>query len=239
MKWDLNCDLGEGETSRRTAVLMKSITSANVACGGHAGDLESMRTCARLAHERGVKLGAHPGPWDRKNFGRAPVSITPRELELLLVQQVGALELIAREAGIRLHHVKLHGGLYHAVEASDRLAQAYGECVKSHWPRLRIYARAGGAVHRAGKRMGVAVWGEAFVDRGYLVDGGLVPRNSDGALIERASAVRDRLTDLCQHRRVTSIGGTVLPMDWRTLCVHGDTPAAPAVARWAREFLER
>ncbi|MBL9166511.1 MAG: LamB/YcsF family protein [Verrucomicrobiales bacterium] len=239
MTWDLNCDLGEGESPRRTAILMKSITSANVACGGHAGDVESMRRCSGLARQRGVRLGAHPGPWDRKNFGRAPVSITPRELELLMVQQVGALELIAREEGIRLHHVKLHGGLYHAVEASDRLAEAYVECVISHWPRLKIYARAGGAVHRVGKHLGAVVWGEAFVDRGYLVDGGLVPRTSDGALIEKAGAVRDRLTDLCKHRRVTSMGGTALPMDWRTLCVHGDTPAAPAVARWAREFLER
>ena len=197
-----------------------------------------MRACARLAREWKVYLGAHPGPWDRKNFGRGLVSITSDELELLLVQQVGALELIAREEGVRLHHVKLHGGLYHAVEASDALARTYLQCVHQHWPWLKVYARAGGAVWRAGARPNLSVWGEAFVDRGYLADGGLVPRTSEGALIEKVGAVRHRLLDLCHHRRVTSIGGTFLPVNWRTLCVHGDTPGAPAVARWTREFLE-
>lgn len=239
MTWDLNCDLGEGEAPGRTARLMQSITSANIACGGHAGDLASMRRSCELGVKFGVRLGAHPGPWDRAGFGRQPVTLSPAELELLLLHQVGALQKLAHEAGARLHHVKLHGGLYHAVEGSDRLARAYVELVHRHWTGLKIYARAGGRVWAWGRKGGVTVWGEAFVDRGYRADGSLVPRTEPGALIESGPAVRARLEDLVIRRQVTSGEGQPLPVAWRTLCVHGDTPTATRVARWARAYLAK
>src|SRR5262245_44340148 len=148
MKLDLNCDLGEGEPLVRTRALMRWITSANVACGGHAGDTQLMTACVRLARRYGVRLGAHPGPWDRANRGRSRVEISPDELELLLIHQVGALEKIAHAKAAKLHHVKLHGGLYHAVESSETLAKHYVTTVKHWWPGVKIYACAGGRVAR-------------------------------------------------------------------------------------------
>src|SRR5688500_18309234 len=120
MRFDLNCDLGEGEPRARTEALMRVITSANVACGGHAGDLASMERCVALAKKFKVRLGAHPGTADRAGFGRGELKITPAELELLLLQQVGTLERIARAHGVKLHHIKLHGALYHATERDGR-----------------------------------------------------------------------------------------------------------------------
>ena len=238
-QWDINCDLGEGEPASRTDVLMRGITSANVACGGHAGNLDSMRRCVRLAARHGVRLGAHPGPWDRVNFGRGLVRITPDELELLLLQQVGALASLASEEGVPLHHVKLHGGLYHAVEASPRLARAYLEILGRRWPGCLAYAKAGGkvAVAAAGLQ-GHRVWGEAFIDRGYLPNGGLVPRGQTGALIESRSELEARLGDLCLRRQVTATSGKRISMAAHTLCIHGDTPAAIRLLFWTLEWME-
>src|SRR5438093_1543012 len=146
MKLDLNCDLGEGEPGPRTRALMRWITSANVACGRHAGDLPTMESCVRLAKQFGVRLGAHPGTASRGDFGRAPVEVGADELELLLLEQVGALERLARAAGVRLHHIKLHGALYHASEASDVVARRYLRSVRRWWPRSVPYVRAGGTV---------------------------------------------------------------------------------------------
>src|SRR4030095_5379345 len=125
MNLDLNCDLGEGEPQTRTRALMRWITSANVACGGHAGDVRSMSVCVRLCKEFGVLLGAHPGAWSRTDFGRGTVQIEPVELELLLLHQISALERIATQHGVHLHHIKLHGALYHATENDVPLARRY------------------------------------------------------------------------------------------------------------------
>src|SRR5215468_701897 len=145
---DINCDLGEGEPLTRTRALMRWITSANVACGGHAGDVRSMRDCARLCHQHGVRLGAHPGWSAGGDFGRGEVRLSADELELLLLQQVGALQRIAGEEGARLHHVKLHGALYHAAEADPSLARCYVQAIRQWWPNCRIYARPDGRVAR-------------------------------------------------------------------------------------------
>ena len=231
---DLNCDLGEGEPSSRTRALMQWVTSVNVACGGHAGDAASMRRCALLAASAGVRLGAHPGPWDRKNFGRGRVEISPAELELLLLQQVGGLSLVARSLGTPLHHVKLHGGLYHAVEESPRLAAAYLGWVARHLAGCRVYARAGGEVCRAGSRLGVEVWGEAFVDRGYLPDGSLVGRAEPGALLTRRDEVIRRVDDLLERGGVVASDRSWISVAARTFCLHGDTPRSARIASWVR-----
>lgn len=239
LRWDLNCDLGELEPAARTRALMRWITAANVACGGHAGDADSMRRCVRLAKKHGVRLGAHPGPWDRANMGRGAVQITPEELELLLLQQVSALETVAREESCRLHHIKLHGGLYHVVEGSGRLAQAYLQCVKTHWPALKVYARSGGAVAREAKRSfsKITVWEEAFVDRGYTPEGGLVPRGEPGALLEDRADLIARVQSLCCEGHIQTSEGTRIPVRAQTLCIHGDSPHALQFARWTRQKL--
>lgn len=219
---------------------MRWITSANIACGGHAGNVDSMRRCLRLGKQHGVRLGAHPGPWDRENMGRANVQMTPEELELLLLQQVSALTALANEESCRLHHIKLHGGLYHAVEGSTQLALAYLRCVRTHWPTLKVYARSGGAVVRAARRASaqVTVWEEAFVDRGYTADGGLVPRGKPGALLQHKTELLARIHSLCGEKRLETSEGTWISIHARTLCLHGDSPQAPQFARWAREALE-
>lgn len=243
MKLDLNCDLGEGEPIARTRALMRWITSANVACGGHAGDAQLMEACVRLASAGGVRLGAHPGPWARSDFGRSAVSVTPDELELLLLQQVGALERIARAHRVRLHHIKLHGALYHATEADEALARRYLRVVRRWWPRCVVYARAGGLVARLARDIPsddrVTVWPEAFADRGYRDDGTLVPRGEPGALLETAGEVRARGQLLAAMGAVESVHGCRLKLQPRTVCVHSDSADAARRLRQLSELFKR
>jgi 5-oxoprolinase (ATP-hydrolysing) subunit A len=231
MRFDLNCDLGEGGSRGRTEALMRVITSANVACGGHAGNLAGMEQCVALAKKYNVRLGAHPGAADRAGFGRGELRITPAELELLLLQQVGALERIAHAHGPRLHHIKLHGALYHATERDNRLARAYLEIVRRWWPKAVVYALAGGTVAKLAKGM---VWGEAFLDRNYLEDGTLVPRSERNALLKNVEEVSERAEQLAQGI-VISVEGTVIRVNARTICVHGDTPRSAAFAKVVRK----
>jgi 5-oxoprolinase (ATP-hydrolysing) subunit A len=239
MNLDLNCDLGEGEPTARSRALMRSITSANVACGGHAGSVGSMRTCIQLAKKFNVKLGAHPGSWDRGSLGRGDVHITPEELELLLLQQISALEHIARAEKIPLHHIKVHGALYHAVEADEALARSYLNAVKRWWPAAKIYARAGGAVARLAHQAGVTVWEEAFADRAYRDDGTLIRRNDPGAVFMDAKVVARRVQTLIRDGFIETTSGKRLPMAARTICVHSDTPGALALLRAVRGVLRK
>lgn len=231
MKLDLNCDLGEGEPLGRTRALMRWISSANVACGGHAGDVRSMRACVRLAKQSGVKLGAHPGPWTRADRGRGLVRIAADELELLLLQQVGALEKIATSERVRLNHIKLHGALYHAVEADAGLARAYVRCVAKHWSRLKIYALAGGRVVPEAKGRGVPCLEEGFADRAYMADGRLVPRTEPGAVLSNVSQSVLRVGDLLAGRGLTARDGRRLALRIETVCVHSDSPQALRLVR--------
>ncbi len=209
---DINCDLGEGESAARTRALLRYATSANIACGGHAGDLASMERCLRLCAEMRVRPGAHPGHFDRENFGRVEHPISACELSILLAQQIGTLQLIAANCGVRLQHVKLHGALYHQVDRSSELTKAYLDFVASFCPGLRIIALAGGRVHREAMKRGMAVWGEAFAERGYQADGTLVPRTEKGAVLEKPEEIRAQLAHLA------NLPGT------DTICVHSDSP---------------
>jgi UPF0271 protein len=231
MKLDLNCDLGEGEPLARTRTLMRWISSANVACGGHAGDVNTMAACVRLAKQYRVRLGAHPGPWNRRDFGRGPVQITAEELELLLLHQVGPLERLARAEKVRLHHIKLHGALYHASEADDSLARRYLATVARWWPGAKIYARAGGTVARLAKGLDPEVWEEAFVDRAYQDNGSLVPRYKPGALLTSVGAVQRRVHTILDEGCVVTSSGRRLRVQPRSLCLHADTPHAAQLAR--------
>ena len=231
MRFDLNCDLGEGEPRTRTEALMRVITSANVACGGHAGDITGMEGCVALAKKYKVRLGAHPGAADRAGFGRSEVRITAAELEMLLLQQVGALARIAHARGVKLHHVKLHGALYHATERDERLAKAYIEIVQRWWPGAVVYALADGTVAKLAKKL---VWGEAFLDRNYLDNGTLVPRAESNALLKNVLEVRARAAQLMQ-RTVVSVSGKVIRVNARTVCIHEDTPQAVKFAKVARK----
>jgi UPF0271 protein len=237
MPLDLNCDLGEGEPRVRTRALMRWVTSANVACGGHAGDVASMEQCVRLAREFGVHVGAHPGPWSRRDRGREAVKLTPAELELLLVQQAGALATVAGRSGVLLHHVKLHGALYHATEADAELARVYLQTVQRWWPGAIVYVRAGGRLPQLARKLGIEAWAEAFLDRGYRADGTLVPRGEDGALVCDVPSVSARLTGLLQNGEIDTVDAQHFKLRPRTVCVHSDTPNAVQLARAAGQLL--
>lgn len=231
MTIDINCDLGEGEAPARVRALMKWISSANVACGGHAGSLHSMDYCVRMARGFGVRLGAHPGYWDRENFGRRHIEIRPSDLELLLVQQVGALEKVAAAGNMRLHHLKLHGALYHAVESDSGLATCYAETVARFWPKAKLYAVPQGRVSQMAKSAGIKVWDEAFADRAYMSDGTLVPRNVAGAVLGNPREVVSRMRGLLLEGSIETLSGSRLRLKPKTLCVHSDTAEAVRIAR--------
>jgi UPF0271 protein len=233
--WDLNCDLGEGEPWARTRALLRQITSANVACGGHAGDALTMERVVVEAKALGVRLGAHPGVVGE--FGRGEVTLSPRQLQALVLQQVGAMNHLARQNGSRLQHIKLHGALYHAVENDDALGRAYVEAVARWFPKVKIYARAGGRVLTLAAKAGVSAWAEGFIDRGYRANGQLMPRNQEGALLTRTREITERLHEWRQTGGWKSLEGSWVAVPAQTLCLHGDTPGAVALARALRRAM--
>ena len=235
--WDLNCDLGEGEPWVRTRALLRQVTSANVACGGHAGDALTMERVVVEAKALGVRLGAHPGVPGA--FGRGEVTLSPQQLQTLVLQQVGALDLLARRHGSRLHHIKLHGALYHAVESDNALGRAYVEAVARWFPKVTIYSRAGGLVLTLAHKAGITAWAEGFIDRAYRADGQLVPRNQDGALLTRTREITERLREWRQTGGWKSLEGPWIAVPAQTLCLHGDTPGAVALARAIRRAIDR
>ncbi len=228
---DINCDLGEGESPSRTRALMALVSSANLACGGHAGDADSLRRGLALAREFGVRAGAHPGFADRANFGRRPLPLSERELELLLLHQAGAFARIAAAEGVRPHHIKLHGALYHVVEGRTSLARCYVRTVAEYFPGWKIYASPFGKVAAAAEKAGVTVWREVFADRAYLASGALAPRHEAGAVLSSRTALLARLRDLRETGAVVSLDGVRLPVVADTICVHSDSPGALAIAR--------
>lgn len=235
MKLDLNCDLGEGEPLARTRALMRHVTSVNIACGSHAGSAVTMERCILLAKQLGARVGAHPGI--AGSFGRGEVKLTPAEFQTLLLHQVGAFHRLTEVHKVRLHHVKLHGSLYHAVENDARLTEAYLRSVGNWFAGLPVYALAGGRVSQLAHRHGLPVWEEAFADRAYQDDGSLVPRSETGSLITTPQAVVERVRLLRERGGWTSASGSWLPLRPRTLCIHGDTPGAVRLARAVRREL--
>lgn len=237
MKLDLNCDLGEGEPWQKTQALMRVVTSVNIACGGHAGDVASMEGCLQLASARGVRVGAHPGA--AGNFGRGELAIQPGELQLLVLHQVGALHRLCQKHRVRLHHVKLHGTLYHASDADAGLADAYLDLIRTCFPGLRLFARAGGRVAIRARQLGMRIWEEGFVDRHYEPDGTLVPRGKPGAMVRTSGAVAKRLREYLKTGRWCARDGTPIGLRFRTVCLHSDSPNAVAMAAVAAQCLER
>jgi UPF0271 protein len=221
---ELNCDLGEGEPPSRTRAFMRLIDSANIACGGHAGDANSILRCLRLAKDFHVRVGAHPGV--AQAAGRGPVSLDCDELQRLLVQQVGSLLTMATSLKLRLHHIKLHGSLYHATESSARLANCYVRTVATFWPKAEIYALAGGRVAARARDAGLIVREEAFSDRRYRSDGGLVPRGQSGAVFSSVKEIVAQARAIVAGKPVITETGDPMVVTAQTLCFHSDTPGA-------------
>jgi len=225
---DLNCDLGEG--AGHDAELMPLITSANIACGGHAGDEETMRETCLLAWRHSVAIGAHPGFADREGFGRREQAVTPKEVAGLVFAQTRLLQEIAVGCGGRVTHVKPHGALYNLAARDLALARAVAEGTREADPRLALFALAGSQLVVAGREYGLRVVSELFADRTYQADGTLTPRSHPLALIEDEAAAVAQVLRLVREGRVRALDGTDLALEAGTICLHGDGAHAVAFA---------
>lgn len=238
---DLNADVGEQpERLRdgREAALIAQLTSANLACGGHAGDVASMRAVVALCRAHGVALGAHPSYPDREHFGRRPLTLPHRELVATLVAQVRALQDIAASAGATLAHLKPHGALYHAAADQAEVNAAVIEALVTCDPRLRYVGRAGSRGLDWARAAGLTVVAEGFADRRYIAGGGLLDRHQPGALLTEIAAVSAQAHSLLEHGRVQTDAGTWLPLSIDTLCLHSDTAGAEDLAAALRRDLQ-
>jgi UPF0271 protein len=237
---DLNADLGETVDGVPTAddeAMFAVISSASIACGGHAGDAATMRESVARAVRHGVAVGAHPSYPDPANFGRLPMSLTPDDLAAAVAVQLGALVA----AGADVRYVKPHGALYHAVTADRAQADAVARAIADQSDLLgRALPVLGldGEIARAAASVGLPFVREAFLDRGYTSGGGLVPRAAPGALLDDPGEVAARAVALVRDGVVEAVDGTLVRVDAASLCLHGDSPAAVAMARAVRAALD-
>jgi UPF0271 protein len=215
------------------AEVMPFITSANIACGFHAGDPATIRKTVRLAVDHGVAIGAHPSLPDLMGFGRRVMRISPQEMYDLVIYQAGAVEAFVRAAGAKLHHVKCHGALYNMAANDEALSDAMARAAKDLGGVL-LYALAGSAMMACAAKRGVRAVGEAFADRGYQDDGTLAPRNVPGGMIEDETKSVAQALAMVRDGHVTSLSGKRVPVAPATLCLHGDQPGAVAFAKALR-----
>jgi len=233
---DFNCDLGEG--CGNDAAILPHVTSASIACGGHAGDEATMRETLRLCREHGVAAGAHPSYEDREHFGRRVLDVAPADVGRMVRGQLLRLQAIAREEDVRLAHVKPHGALYN-VAADDRaIADAIAATVADIDPTLALYALSGSALADAGAERGLRVAHEVFAERGYDARGRLRPRGTPGAVIESLDESIAQVRRLALRGEVVADDGRVVHLRADTLCLHGDRSDATAFARAVRAALE-
>lgn len=240
---DLNCDMGESYGAWKMgadAEVMPFISSANIACGFHAGDPATIRKTVRIAVDRGVAVGAHPSLPDLMGFGRRVMRISPQDMYDLVIYQAGAVEAFARAAGAKLHHVKCHGALYNMAVNDEALSEAMVRAVKDLGSGVMLYALSRSRTFQLAKQKGVSVAGEVFADRGYSDDGTLAPRDKPGGMIEDAAASARQALAMIEQGYVTSLSGKRVAVSADTMCLHGDQPGAVAFAQTLRKaFTER
>lgn len=233
---DLNADLGEG--CGADAELLTLVSSANIACGFHAGDAQTMLESVREALKNGVAIGAHPSFPDRENFGRTAMNLPPETVYAQMLYQIGALEAIVRAEGGQLRHVKPHGMLYNQAAKDAVLADAIARAIHAVDSNLILVGLAGSELIRAGERCGLVTREEVFADRGYRADGSLVPRSEPGALIDNEEQALAQTLEMVQHGRVKSISGEWASVRAQTVCLHGDGEHALEFARRLRKEFE-
>ena len=232
MKIDLNADLGEGSGSDQQ--LLQLVTSANIACGFHAGDAQTMLQSVRWALKSGVAIGAHPSFPDRENFGRTAMQLPPETVYAQVVYQIGALKAIVESEGGKLVHVKPHGMLYNQAAVDSQLADAIARAVQAVDPSLILVGLANSELIGAAERLGLVARQEVFADRGYQADGTLVPRSQPGAIIESEQQAIEQTLNMVQHGKVLSISGEEVAVRADSVCLHGDGAHALAFARRLR-----
>jgi UPF0271 protein len=254
LRIDLNADVGEGVSLGHQpadgqgsegcdrdsdAALMPSVTSASIACGFHAGDPGLMRSTVTLARQHGVAVGAHPSFLDREGFGRRERQATPREIQDLVMYQIGALAAIAAGQGVRLQHVKAHGALYNMAARDASTADAIARATAAVDASLVLFGLSGSELIAAGRRAGLRTASEVFADRGYAPDGALVSRTEAGAVIDDPDAVVERAIAMVRDGSVIAVDGSRVPLQADTICLHGDTPGAATLARRIRLALTK
>ena len=230
---DLNADVGEGYG--QDAALMPLISSANIACGGHIGDADSMREAVALAIEHGVAIGAHPSFPDREHFGRQEMHLGARELHECIVEQIEALASVAAAAGARLRHVKPHGALYNMAARDAELAATIADAIRSVDPTLMVFGLAGSALVKAVDQIGLRGVGEAFADRAYRPDGSLLPRDQPGSVLHDEALVTARAVGMVRDGSVLAVDNRRIAIQADTICLHGDTSGADVMARRIRD----
>jgi 5-oxoprolinase (ATP-hydrolysing) subunit A len=237
---DLNADLGESFGTwvlGDDAAMLEVVTSANVACGFHAGDPTTLRRTCREAVARGVVVGAQVGYRDLAGFGRRFVDVAPEDLEADVLYQIGALDGLARAAGDRVRYVKPHGALYNAIVHHEEQAAAVVAAVRAYDAGLPLLGLPGSAVLRLAAEAGLTVVAEAFADRAYTAGGTLVSRRDPGAVLHDPRQVAERVVRMVTTGEVEAVDGSTVRLDAATVCVHGDTPGAVAMARAVRRAL--
>jgi len=237
---DINADLGESRESLLNGSdfqLMRYITSASVACGGHAGDEHTMTETLIAARKLNIAVGAHPGYPDRKNFGRIEIPFPPSEIEAFVGDQIIVLKKIADSLGMHLMHVKPHGALYHAANRSRDITEAIGRAAKAVDPHLIMVGQAGSSTVEHWRSMGLRAASEAFVDRTYEPDGTLRKRSLPGALLDQPAQAAGQALDIAVRRIVMAAGGHELAVNADTICIHSDTPGSADIARHVNQQL--
>ena len=238
---DLNCDMGESYGAWKMGndeAVLEHVTSANIACGFHAGDPGIIHRTVKAAHERGVATGAHPSYLDLQGFGRRAMQMPPPEVYDMVLYQVGALAGFCAAAGGRLTHVKPHGALYNMAAKDAALADAIARAVRDFDDSLVLYGLAGSELIRAGRANDLGVANEVFADRTYQRDGALTPRSHSHALIEDVKASLAQVERMLTQGKVRALDGTDVDIEADTICVHGDAPNAAQFARELRGMLD-
>jgi 5-oxoprolinase (ATP-hydrolysing) subunit A len=234
---DLNADLGEG--AGHDDELLALVTSANIACGFHAGDADTMHRSIETARQQNVAVGAHPSLFDRENFGRKELPVKPDEVFEAVVYQLGIFQAIAEAAGVRPNHVKPHGALYNMAVRDEPLADAIGHAIASVDKKLILFAPQNTALSRGGEKNGLRIAHEVFADRNYLNSGQLVPRTRPDALLHDPVEAGPRVIRMLRENKVRSVDGVDVDVRAETICLHGDNPKAVDFARVLRSHLEK
>ena len=237
---DLNADMGESFGAwvmGNDAELMPLVTSANIACGFHAGDPGTIAATVALAMEHGVAIGAHPSLPDLVGFGRRHLAVTPKEAHDLVLYQAGAVRAFVEAAGGRLHHLKAHGALYNMAAKDRALARALALAARALGDELRLYVLAGSLMEEEALELGLEVRREVFADRRYLADGSLVPRSRPDALILDEKESVQHVLRMVQQRHLIAVDGSRVPVNAETLCIHGDKPTALPFVKALRSIL--
>lgn len=233
---DINCDLGEGMGSDEA--LLDLVSSANIACGGHAGNEQTMTDCIRRAVSLGVAIGAHPGYCDRANFGRQPMDLPDATIAALLHEQITRLISIASREHAQVSHIRAHGALGNLTDANKDAAQLLTATVATQFPNMALMTLGGSAAEQCAKARGLTVVRQFFADRAYDDDGQLVARKIPGSVIHDSSEIVTRLLRALDSGTLFSMNGQPLAVSFDSICVHGDTPGALALAETIRKQLE-